>query len=119
MISSRDYLSQPEFLNLRNVRVFNLCKSYKYQTFGYYVSLLAEARRQKPIPNINTIQDIKSPTIIKLASEELEDLIQQALSPLKEESFTLSIYFGKNIEQKYDKLASHLFKLFHAPFLRA
>ena len=43
IVTSRAYLSDPKFSVMRRVRVFNLCKSYSYQSVGYYVSLLAEA----------------------------------------------------------------------------
>ncbi|MCF7866923.1 RimK family protein [Candidatus Woesearchaeota archaeon] len=119
VVSSKDYLTNPDFVDRSDIKVFNICKSYRYQTYGYYVSLLAEARKHKPVPNINTIQDIKSLTIIKFASEELENLMQRSFENLKSEKFVLSIYFGKNFSTKYDRLARHLFKLFHAPFLKA
>src|SRR6185312_15626900 len=41
----------------QSVKVFNLCKSYRYQGSGYYVSLLAEARGHKPIPKVGAIED--------------------------------------------------------------
>jgi hypothetical protein len=48
IVTSRAYLSEPHFSIMRRVRVFNLCRSYSYQSVGYYVSLLAEARGHKP-----------------------------------------------------------------------
>ena len=62
--SARDYLTREEFRKRRNVKVYNLCKSYRYQTLGYYVSLLASARGHKPIPSVSTIQDLKSQPIV-------------------------------------------------------
>nr|MBP6313807.1 RimK-like ATPgrasp N-terminal domain-containing protein [Flavobacteriales bacterium] len=47
VMSSRDYLTHAKFATMRNVRVFNLARSYSYQSRGYYVSLLAEARGHK------------------------------------------------------------------------
>ena len=44
IVSAKDYLTNPEFTTQKNVRVFNLCRDYSYQSKGYYVSLLAEAR---------------------------------------------------------------------------
>ncbi len=52
VVDAWTYLTQPEFSELRSVKVFNLCRSYRYQTVGYYVSLLAEARGHKPLPSI-------------------------------------------------------------------
>lgn len=119
VISNKKYLSDPNYMHLRNTRVFNLSRSYKYQTIGYYVSLLAAARGHKAIPSIAAIQDMKSPAVVRIISSELEELIQKSLSELKNEDFVLSIYFGKNISKKYNKLSLQLFNLFQAPLLRA
>lgn len=117
--SARDYLIRDEFRRARNVKIYNLCRSYRYQTLGYYVSLLAAARGHKPIPSVSTIQDLKSQPLVRIVSEELDDLIQKSLEGLKSQEFILSIYFGRNVAKRYDRLSSHLFKLFQAPFIRA
>ncbi len=119
VISAKAYLTRSEFSDLRAVKVFNLCKSYRYQSNGYYVSLLAAARGHKPIPSVMTIQDMKSQTMIRFVSEDLDDLIQKSLAPLQSGNFTLSIYFGQNLAKRYQNLSQHLFKLFPAPCLRA
>lgn len=119
VISAREYLSDPEFSMMRNVKVFNLCKSYRYQTLGYYVSLLASARGHKPVPNILAMQDLKSQTMIRITSDELDSVIQKSLKPIAANSFTLSIYFGKNLAKRHDKLSQRLFAQFQAPLLRA
>ncbi len=119
IISSRSYLTDPYYSTLRRTKVFNMCKSYRYQAAGYYVSLLADARGHKPIPSIWTIQDMKMPSIIRFVSADLDDLIQSSLAPLQSDRFVLSIYFGKNLAKRYDRLSSRLFNMFYAPFLRA
>lgn len=119
VVTARAYLTDPSFSQQREARVFNLCRSYRYQSAGYYVSLLASARGHKPLPNIAAIQDMKSVAIVRLASDELEELIQKSLKPIESKTFTLSVYFGRNLAKRYDRLSLHLFKLFQAPFLRA
>jgi len=119
VVSARAYLTDPAFGSKLNTRVFNLCRSYAYQSNGYYVSLLAEARGHKPLPNVATILDMKSQTIVRFVSEDLDDLIQKKLQGIKSERFTLSIYFGRNLAKHYDKLSSALFKLFPSPMIRA
>ena len=47
LVASRDYLTDPAYSRLKNVRIFNLSRSYSYQSRGYYVSLLAEARGRR------------------------------------------------------------------------
>lgn len=119
VVTAREYLADRRFFVQRGARVFNLCRSYRYQAMGYYVSLLAEARGHKPMPDIATIQDTKNQTIIRLVSDDVEDLIQQQLASLKSETFVLSIYFGRNLAKRYDRLSSRLFGAFRSPFLRA
>jgi glutathione synthase/RimK-type ligase-like ATP-grasp enzyme len=119
VVAARAYLADPRYTDLRRARVFNLCRSYRYQSIGYYVSLLAAARGHKPLPNVATVQDLKSQTIVRAVSEELDQLIQKSLSHLQAREFILSIYFGRNVAKHYDRLSLHLFKLFQAPFLRA
>jgi len=60
VISAKNYIMGESFRKFRNARIFNFCKSYKYQSIGYYVSLLAAARGHKPIASVSTIQDMKS-----------------------------------------------------------
>lgn len=118
VVDAWSYLTRPEYSDLRGVKLFNLCKSYRYQTTGYYVSLLAEARGHRPIPSISTLQDLKSQTMVRMVSEDLEDLIQSSLAPIQSDRFTLSIYFGRNLARRYEKLSLHLFNLFQSPLLR-
>ncbi|MFN0055038.1 MAG: RimK family protein [Planctomycetales bacterium] len=119
VVDAWSYLTQPEYGALRTVKVFNLCRSYRYQTAGYYVTLLATARGHKPLPSITTIQDMKSQTMVRFVSDDLDDLIQHTLAPILSEEFTLSVYFGRNLAKRYDRLSLHLFNLFQAPLLRA
>jgi glutathione synthase/RimK-type ligase-like ATP-grasp enzyme len=119
VITAKEYLTDEEIAQVRHARVFNLCRSFRYQSFGYYVSLLAEARGHKPMPSVQTISDLKSPSMTRFVSDELEEMIQQSLKHLKSEKFFLSIYFGKNVAHAYDRLSSHLFSQFPTPLMQA
>jgi len=117
--SARDYLTQPDYAQIRGARVFNLCRSYRYLSLGYYVSLLAEARGHRPLPTINTVRDLRMQAVVQIAAEDLDELLQSNLSSLRSERFTLSIYFGRNMAKRYARLCTRLFNLFPAPLLRA
>ena len=119
MVSARDYLTNPEFIEMKRAKVFNLCRAYGYQSIGYYVSLLAEARGHKPMPSVTTVQDLKQSSLIRIVTEDIEDLVQRGLAPIKSDRFELSIYFGRNLAQRYDRLCQALFNHFPAPLLRA
>lgn len=118
IISSREYLTNPEFSKIKKARIFNLCKDYSYQSKGYYVSLLAEARGHLAIPTVKNIVDLGEPKLVKIVSEEFDDLIQQSLKNIKSQEFTLSIYFGQNVAAKYRELSAMFFRHFQIPFLR-
>lgn len=119
LVAARAYLTEERYSQLRRIKVFNLCRSYRYQSVGYYVSLLAEARGHKPQPNVATIQDMKLQTLARLYSDDLDEVIQHSLAPIRSDQFILSIYFGHNLAKRYSRLSLHLFNLFPAPLLRA
>lgn len=119
VVPARTYLTDPAYGEERNAKVFNLCKSYRYQSMGYYVSLLAEARGHKPMPRANTMEDLQSLNLVRLLTEGLDELIQRSLAPIKSNEFELSIYFGRNVAQRYNRLSLELFNLLQAPLLRA
>ncbi len=118
VVAARSYLTDSRFSSLRRPRIYNLCESYAYQASGYYVSLLAAARGHRPLPDVLTMQDIKSPALIR-PTEELEELMQKALQDLTEERFELSVYFGHHPEPRFHRLAQALFNVFPVPLLKA
>ena len=119
VVAAKNYLTEARFSMERNAKVFNLCRSYRYQSVGYYVSLLAQARGHKPIPSVQTIQDLKSMTMVRFVSAELDELIQQSLQHILSDKFTLSVYFGHNMSRCHDRLSMALFRQFQAPLLIA
>jgi glutathione synthase/RimK-type ligase-like ATP-grasp enzyme len=119
VIDARTYLTDAEYGQRRGAKVFNLCRSYRYQSTGYYVTLLASARGHRPLPSISTIQDMRTQSIVRFVSDDLDKLIQSSLARVQSDKFVLSIYFGRNFAKRYERLATHLFNLFQAPLLRA
>ena len=118
IVDRREYLTSSDWNRRRNIKLYNLARSFRYQSLGYYVSLLAEARGHRPFPSVITIQDLEQSQSVRLLSEELEELINKCLTPLQSEKFSLSVYFGRNLADRYDRLARELSTLFRAPLLR-
>lgn len=119
VIAPAEYLSNNQFAALKSAKVFNLSRDYSYQSQGYYVSLIAEARGHKPLPDVKTILDLKAPSMVRIVSDNLDELIQRSLKHLNQTEFILNIYFGQNAGLQYGKLASEIYKLFQSPLLRA
>lgn len=99
-------------------KVFNLCNDYSYCKKGYYVSLLAEARGDRPYPQVSLITEIQNKESLKFFSEQVQESTNRLLKSLKTETFDLSIYFGKNISEKYTLLAKQIFNHFQAPLMK-
>ncbi len=118
VVAARDYLTQSRYAELKNARVFNLCRSYRYQSVGYYVSLLAAARDHRAIPSVTTMQDFRSQTIIRTIAEDIDEQIQKAFALLAEKEFTLYIYFGQTVRPEYRYIGRQLYNLFQAPLLK-
>ena len=119
VVSARDYLVDDEWSGRRGLRVYNLCRTYGYQTLGYYVSLLAAARGHRPFPTVETLQDLRLAPVVRIVSQQLDDLIQKSLTRLKGPRFDLSIYFGSNLAKRYEALTRALHGQFPVPLLRA
>jgi glutathione synthase/RimK-type ligase-like ATP-grasp enzyme len=119
IISAKSYIANNSPLtSIQSLKVFNLCKSYRYQSTGYYISLLAAARGHKAIPTISTIEETKHPSVVRSISWELENMIQQNFKKLLETRISLNIYFGNTPQEKYNKIAMEIFNLFEAPLIR-
>ncbi len=119
VVAARDYLVNDAWSGRRGLRIYNLCRTYGYQTLGYYVSLLAAARGHRPMPTVETLQDLRLDPVVRIVGEKLEDLIQKSLARLKGRRFELSVYFGRNLAKRYDALARALHEQFPVPLLRA
>ena len=82
--------------------------------------MLAQARGHKILPDISTIQDLKQSDLVRGAGEEISEQIEETLKGEPTgELFILSVYFGRNVDKKYERLALAIFNQFPAPFLRA
>jgi glutathione synthase/RimK-type ligase-like ATP-grasp enzyme len=118
IISVKEYISNELYHTNNTLRIFNLCSSYQYQSYGYYVSLLASARGQRVIPNVTTIRDFSSIGIIRSISSEINDLMQSSLKGIKEDHFSINIYFGQTNIKGLKKIALKLYQLFETPLFK-
>tara|TARA_R110000868_G_scaffold396971_2_gene669463 strand:+ start:43256 stop:45220 length:1965 start_codon:yes stop_codon:yes gene_type:complete len=118
VISAKDYTSDSDFFSRKNLRVFNLCSSYKYQTLGYYVSLLASAREHRVIPSVTTIRDMKDTSVIRSITDDIDEIIQKSLQKISGDKLELDIYFGQTIDASFKNLGQKIYQLFEAPLFR-
>ncbi|MCL2294976.1 MAG: RimK family protein [Spirochaetes bacterium] len=119
IVKANDYVTDAAFSDIKKIKVLNLCRSYKYQTIGYYVSLIAAARGHYPIPSVKATQDLKQSLIIKRASHDLDIQIQKSLAQVQGENYELNIYFGRNASNSHNRLSNMIYNVFPLPFFKA
>ncbi len=117
VIQAEDYIKDPQYLKKNNLKVFNLCQSYAYQSLGYYVSLMATARNHRVVPNVATLNDFSDPLIITSFGEEADSIIQSTLSKETSSTLTVTSIFGFTPNPRYEKMLKSLFNVFEAPFV--
>ncbi|MGF1531685.1 MAG: RimK family protein [Puniceicoccaceae bacterium] len=118
VLSARAYLSPDGVSKYFGARVFNLCRSYAYQSLGYYVSLLAEARGQRAIPSVTTLRDFGSPAVARSLAEEIDKVVQDSLKDQPGREVSISIFFGQSLQPHFARLATNLYRLFPSPLLK-
>ncbi len=115
--SSASYLSA-EYADKKRLKIINLCSHRRSLSTSYYVSLLAEARGHRVLPEAKTLHQIESKLLVRDAVRELDDLINSSFRRLVTSRFTLSVYFGKNLAKTHERLAKRLYSLFSCPLVQ-
>src|SRR5690606_24994015 len=119
IITPAMYITSEMYQETKGLKIINLCKSYHYQSLGYYVSLLAEARKHKVLPGVSTIQDLRFPSILREDFQDFDNLIQHTFKHEAGDKVEFNIYFGITQSEHLNKLANQLFQYIQAPSLRA
>ena len=120
IVTARDYLTDPAYSESPSTRVLNLCRAERYQGRGYYVSLLAEARGHRPLPEVKTLGDLQSSEPPqRLLPVNFGEQLQRALTGHADATFALDGYFGRDPRKRNDGLAQQLFAALRIPLLRA
>lgn len=123
VVIARDYIAQEEYFKLKNAKIINFCRNYRYLSRGYYCSLLAEARGHKVIPSVKTLRDLSSKDTYNLDTENLDDVLQKSfrnknLEFPNQNSIETYILFGKSDLSQFQELGRQFFETFRCPLMR-
>lgn len=118
--SSRDYVARPEAFGRRGLKLVNLCRGYGYQSLGYYVSLLAEARGHRVVPSVETTLELASKQAWKRALPELDAALRKDLAdaPDAPPPTEFHVLLGAATDPRLQGFARLLNDRFRAPVLR-
>ncbi|PKM11761.1 MAG: RimK family alpha-L-glutamate ligase [Gammaproteobacteria bacterium HGW-Gammaproteobacteria-3] len=119
LIGVEDYLTLQKNTHDK-IQVINLCRDYDYLGTGYYCSLLAEARGQRVIPSIRSINDLANHHYYRLYDDDLDKYLDKHLEKCGQagaDTLTIKIFFGKVSYTPLEKIARRLFELYPCPIL--
>jgi glutathione synthase/RimK-type ligase-like ATP-grasp enzyme len=120
VLTVRDYLARPQLFDGRRPSVVNLSKSYAYQSAGYYASLLAEARGQRVLPNVQTMLELSRKGLYRTALPDLDEALNRDVRKLAEppaEPFRLLLAFGQPDRDGFAGFARLLFDWYRCPVI--
>lgn len=117
LVPADDYLADPAHADA-GLHVINLCRSTRYQSLGYYCSLLAEARGQRVIPSVARIADLSR----KLLYTSEIPAINEALAALDAGTWAAlpddcHIVLGRCRYPELAKVARRVFEQFAVPLI--
>jgi glutathione synthase/RimK-type ligase-like ATP-grasp enzyme len=115
--TAKSYLTGPAANNDQYREVLNLCRCARTDDAGFYVSLLAEARGQRPLPTAKALEDLNASPANAPAVREIEELAGQIAQDAN--ALEMEVYFGADAKAERNALAERLFALAKAPLLRA
>lgn len=121
VIDFDQYLADYPKVGEPKTRIINLCDTDKYLSQGYYCSLLAEARQHKVLPSVNTINDLsasltdQNDVTTPIPKYMNTDLYSHLGGDLPE---YILVFFGWSENEKYKRIAKHVFERFPAPILK-
>ncbi|RTE85574.1 MULTISPECIES: RimK family protein [Gammaproteobacteria] len=118
-ISAGDYITDQDLK--RRAPIINLCDDLSYLSNGYYVSLLAEARGQRVLPSVSTINDLMNvaqyQVFFRDLNKQLKKYVKESDTDSKE--VRLLICFGQCQNDNLSQLARQLFEAYPCPILEA
>ena len=118
VITFDQYLADYPKLGEPKTRIINLCDTEHYLSRGYYCSLLAESRKHRVLPSVNTINDLRYQDDADERLQPLRLLLPKIVGNL-DEPMELNIFFGWTPLEEWKKIARSLFERYASPWLKA
>jgi glutathione synthase/RimK-type ligase-like ATP-grasp enzyme len=117
--TASDFIADPRRHDRTRAKVISVPRSYAYQSEGYYVSLLAEARALRVIPTVETILDLTSRQGYARALPELDHALNRDLARVGEPPETrFLVCFGQTEMSGLRGFSRLLFDWFRAPAIQ-
>jgi glutathione synthase/RimK-type ligase-like ATP-grasp enzyme len=121
ILTPQDYINQkyPRVSSSKRPKIINLSSDYSYLSKGYYVSLLAEARGEQCVPNVENILELGRKRHYESGLPELNTLLEKHFREPFEEplSRTYTSFFGRHPHTGIEPISRRLFDLYRFPIV--
>lgn len=114
LLTANEYLQTPA---AGKSHILNLCDDLSYLSTGYYVSLLAEARGQRVLPSVNTINDLNNFNHYQLLANPVDKAASKYLAKQTGSTMQLVVCFGQTLVEPLKHLARQLFDRYPCPII--
>ncbi|MEC9318315.1 MAG: RimK family protein [Pseudomonadota bacterium] len=114
LLTANEYLQTPA---AGKSHILNLCDDLSYLSTGYYVSLLAEARGQRVLPSVNTINDLNNFNHYQLLANPVDKTASKYLAKQTGGTMQLIVCFGQTSVEPLKHLARQLFDRYPCPII--
>lgn len=104
--------------------VVNLCRSLRYLSKGYYVSLLASARDQRALPGVETLREVTNRhVLLRGLEEDLVPCVEEADESLARrrtpgEEVRVLVALGRAADARFQRAASAIYRRWPVPLLQ-
>ena len=118
IVATEKYLAE-DACEANSCYVINLSKQFDYLSVGYYCSLLAEAKTDKIIPTVSTINDLHYFKQYQLLDIPLSVNFSKQIEKvyLNEEALKFKIFFGSTVCPEFRPLGKKIFEHYMAPII--
>ncbi|WP_404409815.1 RimK family protein [Pseudidiomarina marina] len=115
-VTASEYLLQSS--SKSRTQILNLCGDLSYLSTGYYVSLLAEARGQRVLPSVTTINDLANFSHYQLLLANSDKQLNKFLTNAdKSLPVRILICFGQTEEPLLSSFARQMFDRYPCPIM--
>ncbi|MDQ3555343.1 MAG: RimK-like ATPgrasp N-terminal domain-containing protein, partial [Gemmatimonadota bacterium] len=106
-----------QFADARTV-VVNLCRSYRYRSRGFYVSLLADARGQQVVPSVETMEGLGDEYALFRSLQEVGVPTEDGDAEEGDETASTLAVFGAVPDPRFRTAALAIYREWPVPLLR-
>ncbi len=103
--------------------VVNLCRSLRYLSKGYYVSLLATARDQRVLPGVETLREVQNRhSLLRGLEEDDVPCVEEADESRARrrtpgEEARVVVVLGRALDERFQRAASAIYRRWPVPVL--